>query len=218
MSPAKFGKVARVERPASAESQLLELREPIVQSVTVRRAQIDPPQILPVQYVRQRVAAACDPAFDCPQCTAQEQRGFDIGKAADADQNQGLALVVRQGIHRTGRVAKIDRRLLSPGRRRNRVRKFGSPGHLPPSPALMGIEFVAQDRAQPGLQIGAGRERLASLPRARHSLLAQIFGKFAPSRQRARKSTHERHELGKPRFETGREIMRLSCVDLDGLY
>src|SRR6201999_2622211 len=140
-----------------------------------------------------------DPAFDRADRAFADRGRVLIGKAPRAHQNQRFALLVGQNAQRPGRVGQLRREHLILAAAGNTLRGILIPGRLTPGPAPVGIELIAQNGEQPGLQIGAGNESGAALPSLDQGLLRQIVGAFLIAGERAGKSAqkgNERQELG----------------------
>ncbi len=60
--------------------------------------------------------------------------------------------------------------------------------------AHLRIELVAQDREEPGLEIGAGLERVLLVPRLHEGFLHEIVGAVEGARQRRREGTQVRDD------------------------
>ena len=110
---------------------------------------------LAVQDFHQRLAGARHPAFDRADGAFADRGRVLIGKSARAHQDQRLALFVGQAAQRARRVGQLGGIDLVLAAARNALGRILVPGRLAPGPAPVGIELIAQDGEQPGLEIGA---------------------------------------------------------------
>src|SRR6185312_17461956 len=100
-----------------------------------------------------------------------------IRKSARAHENESFALLVGQMLeraHRVGKFGRIDLVLAAP---RNSLGRILVPRRLAPGAAAVGIELVAKNGEQPGLEVGAGLEAGAALPGLDQGLLRQVVGR-----------------------------------------
>ena len=133
----------------------------------------------------ERDAAARDAALDRADRAAADLGRFLIGEAARADEDQRLALRLRQMHQRALHVAKLDMPVLA--RRRGEDLRRGDvvPLALEAGAAHLAEEQVAQDDEGPGAHVGAGLEALARRPGLEQRFLDEIVGEVAAARQRA---------------------------------
>src|SRR4051794_23801047 len=144
----------------------------------------------------ERDAAAGDAALDRADRTAANLGRLLIGETAGADEDQGLALRLRQMEQGALHVAELDMAVLA----RRRRQQFGG-GDLVPLPLEAGAahlaeEQVPQDDEGPGAHVGAGLEALARRPGLEQRLLNEVVGEVAAARERAAEGAQVRDDLG----------------------
>src|SRR5581483_1562876 len=138
-------------------------------------------------------ARAIDAAFDGADRAAADRRRVLIGEAACADQDQRLALVLRQLVERGAEFLELQMRAL----RRLRLQHlgivaFGILDLAPPLPVVRAKQ-VAQDREQPRRQVRARLERDDMRERPQQGLLHQIVGAIGIAAERDRERTQARY-------------------------
>src|SRR6266850_5971542 len=142
----------------------VELNEQFVDGGAIGWTRVGRRRTPALQNIRQRLPRPCDTTLGCPYGAARARCCLLIGKPPYPDQHQGFALRVRQGFHRTGRIGKFNSPMLFVERRRNSFSRFRIPRGLPPRAALVGKEFIAEDRKHPSLEIASRRKRAARPP------------------------------------------------------
>src|ERR1700685_2875906 len=139
-----------------------------------------------IEQRRELGARAVDAALDGADRTAADRGCILIGEAGGADQNQRLALVLRQFVERRAKLLELQMRALRRlGLQRLGIAAVGVLALAPPL-AVVGAEQVAQYREQPRRQVGAGLERVDVGKRAQQRLLHQIVGAVAVTGERDR--------------------------------
>ena len=133
----------------------------------------------------ERDPAARHAALDRADRAAADFRRFLIGEAAGADEDQRLALRLRQMHQRALHVAELDVPVLARRSGEDLGRGDVVPLALEAGAAHLAEEQVAQDDEGPGAHVGAGLEALARRPRLEQRFLDQIVGEVAAAGQRA---------------------------------
>src|SRR4051794_2566145 len=132
----------------------------------------------------ERDAAAGDAALDRADRAAANLGRLLIGEAAGADEDQRLALRLRQMEEGALHVGQLDVPVLA--RRRGEHLRRGDlvPLALEAGSAHLAEEQVPEDDEGPGAHVRAGLEALARRPGLQQRLLDEIVGKVAAARQR----------------------------------
>ena len=160
-------------------------------------------QLAARQQLLERDPAARDAALDRADRAAADLGRFLIGEAAGADEDQRLALRLRQMHQRALHVAKLDVAVLA-GRRGEDLRGGDVvPLALEAGAAHLAEEQVAQDDEGPGAHVGAGLEALARRPGLQQRFLDEIVGEVAAARQRAAEGAQMRNDRRKLILELG---------------
>src|SRR5712671_642339 len=146
-----------------------------------------------IEQRREFRSRAVDAALDGADRAAADRRGVLIGEAGGADQDQGLALVLREFVQRGAEFLELQMCAL----RRLRFQRLGIVAfgvlHLAPPLAVVGAKQVAQNGEQPRRQIGAGLERVDVGNGAEQRLLHQIVGTIAIAAERNRERAQAWH-------------------------
>ena len=142
----------------------------------------------------ERDPAAGDAALDRADRAAANLGRLLIGEAAGADEDQRLALRLRQMEQGALHVAKLDMPVLA-GRRGEQLRG----GELVPlaleaGAAHLAEEQVPQDDEGPGAHVGAGLEALARRPGLEQGFLDEIVGEVPAARERAAEGAQMRDD------------------------
>src|SRR6516165_5242888 len=136
---------------------------------------------------------AVDPAFDRADRAAADLCSLLIGKSGGAYQDQRLALIGGQLVERLTEFRELDAAMLlrisHQGRRKAPVRVLD----LAPALAILGAKLVAQDRKQPGGEVGARLKRIDIGERAQQRLLHEVVGAIDTARQRHCERAQIRH-------------------------
>ncbi len=111
-----------------------------------------------------------------PTAQPADARGIFVRKALRPDEEHGLALILRQPRQRRPQILEIEMGLLV--RRRPQGRGVAPVGvlDLAPTLAIFGVEEVAKDREEPGVQIGAGLESVDVGERPQERILDEVVG------------------------------------------
>src|SRR5476651_534305 len=169
-------------------------------------------RVTSAQNLYQGLAGPGNPAFHRAHGAFADRGGVFIGETARAHQDQRFALFVGQMFERAHRVGQFGRMKLVLAPARDAFGGILIPGRLAPGAAAVGIELVAQDREQPGLQIGAGDKAGAALPSLDQGLLRQIVGGFLVAGQGAGEGAQERHKTQ----QFGLEVRIFRLVGMGG--
>src|SRR6185437_1694014 len=196
-----FGAFLADELLGAARAELIELRHDLTSRVPSCWPRDIVQRVAAVENLYQGLARAGNPAFHRADRAFADRRRIFIGKAAGADQDQRLALLVGKMFERAHRVGQFRGMNLILATTRNPFGRVLIPGRLPPGPTAVGIELVAQDGEKPGLEIGARDETGAALPRLYQGFLRQIVCGFLVAGQRAREGAQKRHQAQKFGFE-----------------
>src|SRR5690606_34112369 len=137
-----------------------------------------------LQHLLKAAAGAADAALDRADGAIADLRRLLVGEAGGADQDDRLALVLRQRLQRGAEVAQIHGAVLAG--MDGDAAGDGAVAVLDLAAALahLRIELVAQDGEHPCLEIGARLERRLLVPRLHQRLLHQIVGPVGVLRQR----------------------------------
>jgi len=121
---------------------------------------------------------ARDPALDGADCAATDLGCLLVSKAPRPDQDQRLALRLRQVHQRALHVAKLDVAVLA--RRRGEDFRRGNivPLALEAGPPHLAEEQVAQDDEGPGPHVGAGLKPLPGGPGLQQRFLNEVVRSF----------------------------------------
>src|ERR1700726_3292150 len=145
-----------------------------------------------IEQRRELRARPVDAALDGADRAAADVRGILIGEAGGPDQNQRLALVLRQLVERGAEFLEFQVRTLG----RLRLQRLGVVAigifDLAPPFAIVGAEQVAQNREQPRRQVRAGLERVDVGERPQQGFLHQVIGAVAIAAKRDRERTQAR--------------------------
>src|ERR1700722_15141978 len=137
-----------------------------------------------IEQRRELGARAVDAALDGADRTAADRGCILIGEAGGADQNQRLALVLRQFVQRRAKLLELQMRAL----RRLGLQRLGVAAvgvlDLAPPLAIVGAEQVAQNREQPRRQIGAGLKGVDIGECAQQGFLDEVIGPIAIAAER----------------------------------
>src|SRR6185437_15766323 len=139
---------------------------------------------LDLQKILKPGARPADPALHSADRAVADLGGFLIGEAGGTDEDHRLTLVVRQpgkGLLEIGKVHVAE--LL-----RVHGHALGEQPvavlHLAAALAHLAVELVAQDREQPGLDIGAELETLLLGPGLHDRVLHEVVGLVVTARER----------------------------------
>src|SRR6185312_4242608 len=177
-----------------AGAELVQLRHDLTGRVSLGGPCRITQPVFAVQNVYQSLAGARHPAFHRADGAFADGGRVLIGEAARAHQNKSLALFVGKTAQRPHRVGQLGRINLILGAAGNAFGGVLVPRRLAPGAAAVGIELVAQNGEQPGLEVGAGNEGGAALPGLHQCLLRQIVGRLRIAGQRASEGAQERHQ------------------------
>jgi len=134
---------------------------------------------------------------------------FLVGEVAVADQHQHLALAGAQLDEGATEVAERKRVLLRRADRRLVVDVVVERHHAVPALAALGIEGIAQDGEDPGLEVGAGTELVRGGECPRDRFTDQIVGLIATRGEGAREGA----QVGKM-FNDGGTYFREARIDV----
>src|SRR5690606_33502510 len=148
-----------------ARAELIKLRHDLTSGISPGGPRRIVQRTATVQNLYQGLARTSNTALDRAHRAFADRGRVLIGKAARAHKDEGFTLFVRQVLEGARRIGEFGGMVLILAAAGNAFRRILVPGRLPPGAAAVRIELVAQDGEQPGLEVGAGNEAGAALPR-----------------------------------------------------